>query len=763
MVACGTGTLSTSLALRAAALAGMAAVAVSLLAGISILGSIALAPAPARAQAYWPGVVDTVQVRARRYDPREDWSRRSGFATVIPLGLEAPAGRDLADLLDRTAGVQVHRYGGLGSFSQAGVRGSAPGQVLVCVDGVPVASAGDGYVDLALLPVSLFGHAEILRGAQTTGFGGPPAAGVINLVTPAALVAPLRLTTGGGSFGTAYARGLWGAERGPGSVYVAAQARRSRGDFEYLDRNGTYFGNTADDRTVSRRNNDFEDRAFLGKGTLRWPRGAGAGSSVRVRDARADERGAGETSDAGGGGGKGAGHRAGTGGVRGTDDARGNELAATSGDRTSALLRSLRLDYTAQLFARDGGVPGTENVQTRETRFRTERARHEVAGSGIIPWHIPARFEAAWHRERIRDRFENPAGEVGLSRTRTDNRTFDRGGRAEARLALTPLKQDVRVAWQGRTEEWTPRDLLRGTTGFTRARRHRATSLEDRLRIGRFTAEAAYHWAKTRDNYAGSTGWGQPAGPSPARTLRYEGPVFGLRADCGAGLLLKANRGRTSRFPSFPELFGQNGVQEGNPTLRSETGLQWDAGLAWSPELPLRLESAYFESVTENKITLLQNSQRTVKAMNLDRAWVRGVETSLFARRDLTPRASLELQSSFTWQRARDVGRSPTYRGKDLPNLPDREAHAALQARRDPWEARWDLSARSEHYRDRYNSATKRTPSSVVHGATVERALFRRALLLRAEIQNIFDRRIEDIDGFPLPGRSFLAEITWTR
>jgi len=775
---------------------------------------LAAAP-PALAQTLWPAgssgssgspdsvtaIADTIVVTARRHDPHLELARRSGFATVIPLGAEAPAERDLADLLDRTAGLQVHRYGGLGAFSQAGVRGSAPGHVQVCLDGVPVASAGDGFVNLALLPVAIFGHAEVLRGAQTSSYGGPPAAGVINLVSPQVMKVSPRFAGGGGSFGTSHLRGLWGHTWGPGGVYVAGQLRRSDGDFEYTDRNGTYFQNTEDDSTVSRKNNDFEDRALLARASLRWPLpssrggppggrsscggptiggsaigGSAIAGSTSGGSATAGPAAGGSTSEGSAIAGSPSAGFASAGLPSAGSAGAGSFSAGPSSERYSngtfgidageswiaKSRRSVALDYTALLFHRDGGVPGTESVQTKHTRFRTDRRRHEVVLRGSVAAAWPVRLEGALHRERIRDRFDNPDAEVGLGRSATDNRTSDGGHRLSAGWILPPLGQQLRVTRQDRIERWTPHDRLRDTIGFTRRREHRTVSVEDRTSLWRIEAEAAYHWARATDNYAGPVGWGQPVGPSPDRTRRFESPVFGLRADCGGGLVLKGNRGRMTRFPSFPELFGQNGVQEGNPSLKNETGHQWDAGLSWSPRLPLRLESAYFESVTRDKITLIQNSQRTVKAQNVDRAWVRGIETSAFTSLAVPGAGEVDLQVSHTWQEARDLGKSRTYRDKKLPNLPDREAYVALDFRRAAWKLRWDLSARSAHFRDRVNSAAKRTPPSTIHGTALERSFLDGSLAARVEVRNVFDRRVEDIDGFPLPGRSFGAAITWS-
>lgn len=656
---------------------------------------------PSGAQTLWPTPLDTVRVVAPRPDPWRTLPQRSAFGSVVVLGDLAPAGRDLTDLLDRTAGLQVHRHGGLGSFALASMRGSTPGQVLICVDGVPVASAGDGFVDLAQLPASSFGRAEIYRGPQVASFGGPPAAGVINLVTPDAIAVPLRLTIAAGSFGTAVARGQWGGARGDLSAFLSAQHRRSRGDFTYLNRNGTNFHNTADDRTERRANNGFRDTALLWKGSLRpWRARHGPGNA-------------------------------------------------------------LRLDYTGQRFDRGGGVPGTETIQTRHVSFDTGRTRHQLSLDDRLPLAWPLHLEAALHHERIDDRFDNRDGEVGLARVDTENRTIDAGWRGAFSVVMPPLRQEPRVTIDRRKERWTPRDRLRGTSGFARTRDHQTVSFEDRLTLGRLTCEASYRRARAIDNYSGPIGWGRPSAPSAPRRLRHEGPAFGARVDCGGGVLVKANRGRMARFPSFPELFGQNGVQEGNPALRPEHGTQWDAGIQFAPNRPLRLEAAYFENLVEDQVVLVQNSQRTVKAMNLERAWVRGVESSGFTRIELAKTTALELQGSFTWQEARDVGQSVTYRGKDLPGLPRREGFGSLRLLRGAWDGRWEVSARSAHYRDRYNSPTKRTPASAVQTVSLGRALARDSLHLRLEVQNLFDRRIEDVDGFPLPGRSFLAEITY--
>lgn len=105
-----------------------------------------------------------------------------GIVTVVDLENEGGGG-DLPELLARVAGVQVRRYGGLGSEAVASVRGSTGPQVQVLVDGLPLADAQTGAINLSLLPLERFDRAEIHRGLVPAGFGGVGAAGAVNLRT----------------------------------------------------------------------------------------------------------------------------------------------------------------------------------------------------------------------------------------------------------------------------------------------------------------------------------------------------------------------------------------------------------------------------------------------------------------------------------------------------------------------------------------------------------------------------------------------------
>src|SRR5262249_56257961 len=103
-----------------------------------------------------------------------------------PPGVDAspaPAGvNTLADARATAPGVQVRRYGGLGSSSTVAVRGFSPGQVQVYLDGVPLSRANNEVVNLSDLPLDAIDRVEVYRGVTPLVFAQSGPGGVVNLV-----------------------------------------------------------------------------------------------------------------------------------------------------------------------------------------------------------------------------------------------------------------------------------------------------------------------------------------------------------------------------------------------------------------------------------------------------------------------------------------------------------------------------------------------------------------------------------------------------
>ena len=97
--------------------------------------------------------------------------------------IEAVQGADITRLLERAPGVSITRNGGIGAFTGVRVRGAEAEQLLVVVDGVRVAdtaSPGGGFDFGTLLPSGI-GKVELLRGSNSTIWGGQAIGGVLSV------------------------------------------------------------------------------------------------------------------------------------------------------------------------------------------------------------------------------------------------------------------------------------------------------------------------------------------------------------------------------------------------------------------------------------------------------------------------------------------------------------------------------------------------------------------------------------------------------
>ena len=218
-------------------------------AALGALGRAAAMPSPTRPP--WSAIAPSDD-SVRSLDATAAAARtRSGFVTVVDAEHAPEEVTDLAEVLAATVGVSVRSLGGLGAFSSVSVRGAAPGQVAVYLDGVPLSQASGAGVDLGDLALETLDHVEVYRGAVPLGFGGG-LGGALNLVTAAPAggfrdVASVSL----GSFG---ARRVLAARRAHSRVvdYTASVVYAgATGDFPYFDDHGTPYN--VDDDAAARR------------------------------------------------------------------------------------------------------------------------------------------------------------------------------------------------------------------------------------------------------------------------------------------------------------------------------------------------------------------------------------------------------------------------------------------------------------------------------------------------------------------------------
>jgi len=106
--------------------------------------------------------------------------------TVITADqIDKSGASNVAEAINKTAGVMVTDQGPLGSLQAVTIRGSSYQQVLVLLDGKRLNSASAGGYDLSELPVPLdaIERIEIVRGPGSALYGSDAVGGVVNIIT----------------------------------------------------------------------------------------------------------------------------------------------------------------------------------------------------------------------------------------------------------------------------------------------------------------------------------------------------------------------------------------------------------------------------------------------------------------------------------------------------------------------------------------------------------------------------------------------------
>lgn len=133
--------------------------------------------------------------------------KETGASITIITGdeIEKKGNKMVADALKTVPGLGVTRQGMMGGISSVFMRGAAPRNLLVLIDGVRVndPSTPDGAYNFADLLSDNIDRIEVIRGAMSTLYGSDATAGVINIVTKRGVGKnTLTVSAEGGSFTT---------------------------------------------------------------------------------------------------------------------------------------------------------------------------------------------------------------------------------------------------------------------------------------------------------------------------------------------------------------------------------------------------------------------------------------------------------------------------------------------------------------------------------------------------------------------------------
>ena len=663
----------------------------------------AFAPVEAAADAALVTVLrDTMVVRGRSLADRV-FPAAPSVVTVVDLEAEQ-GGADLAELLARVAGLQVRRYGGIGAEAVASIRGSSGSQVLVLVDGLPLADAQHGAVDISQLPLERFGTAEIHRGLVPTGFGGIGAAGAVNLRTREGAEGPgVRLFTG--SLGDVGGRVSYGASSADGRRrgLVLAHGRRIDNRFEFAPRIEAAQVDLYPDTLWTRDNADFEEWGWFGLGELEGDAGlvrASAGGfrrdggrpgpstfaspHARVRHERWDVR-----------------------------------LGAVNTDRSlSADVTAARLEDRLYDDDREVGVDpaGTTHAVSEDLL-------------GRVVW------SPQWRLEDLLPGL--PDGDLGLT-----------------------VGGDSRWQWY--------RESFNGDDRPRRNRRTVSAFADMGLVLHgpRLTLRPGWRWQRNHDDFPPTPAlpW-LPEEQGAVHDQDSVSPSVGLSWEpVPDRVVVAAHWHETVRQPTWVELFGQPGGLVGNRNLQPEDVVGRDLGVRWSaPGAGTVLRVTAFEQITEQTILWYLAGFGMVKPSNAGRTRTRGLEVE-----GVVQRGPFDLALNVTRQDAEDRGGlDDINKGNALPFLPDWEVYADLRCQLGDWRPGVTYVHESAAFTDRYNDPGARTPVvnlinlSLAH--TWRGGIWGegREAVVTVEMINVTDRQNYDVENYPLPGRSLRLAVHW--
>jgi len=213
---------------------------------------------------------------------------------------------------------------------------------------------------------------------------------------------------------------------------------------------------------------------------------------------------------------------------------------------------------------------------------------------------------------------------------------------------------------------------------------------------------------------------------------------------------LRASYGTAFRSPSFLDLYGRSAFYTGNPSLDPERARGWDAGVDWYlPGGRGTLSATAFGTRFTNLIASTPDF-RSVE--NILRARTRGVEVSARLVRGAT-----ELRAGYTYLEADNLTagtrllRRPRHRaGVDFTHDFTRTVMAGLGLAHVA--QREDVHARTFRVVDGEDYTVVRVFG---HWAVSDR------FILRARIENVFDERYEDVNGYPALGVGAFAGAEW--
>ena len=614
------------------------------------------------------------------------------YMEITPSAWEG-MGLSASEVISSLSGIQGYKQGGMGSFQTVSIRGIAARNVLICIDGIPLNDAGGGAADLGAIDLNNIERIEVYKDRVPAKFGGAGLGGAINFVTKDALHSGKtprgRVIASYGSHNT-FEGSVQVSAGFKDSVQFSATASMRHSDNDYeFDNRNGTRYNDEDDFKDRRRNAEFTE--YSGNIQYRMLHGNGAFSVL-----------------------------------------------------------------SASVMHTQAGNPGMEDLQTYVAEFTGDMAQvayrlefPTIADVLLLTAGVTGKFEKNMSSSYYPlDKIGFPSNyfsEYGLAGYRAIPEI-------SANLLLDKFEAYLRLA--GSAELWESRGSLE-SFGLNRFAGSIAGNAEYCF-TDWFSLFAEGNILKTYDDIGGgqvmTTGL-ETVDEATQRDLSLAGMVqakFGKKNSWIGG---NVSFGRFYRKPQLMELYGVYPGLLSNPTLKDESALRFVAGLSLAtPKNRSVLRATYFENHVENGIYWVTTAY-LMKAFNIDKALIRGVELELESR----PVKFFQAVLRGTIQNPRDEGASKAYNGNLLPGEPVHSYFAE-----GTFFLPYNLSAMFQAtYRtrifisDRTNSSSSLQPPVARYNASLAWQPWQKTKLMFT-VDNISDETYRSIyTPYPAPGREY--------
>lgn len=220
------------------------------------------------------------------------------------------------------------------------------------------------------------------------------------------------------------------------------------------------------------------------------------------------------------------------------------------------------------------------------------------------------------------------------------------------------------------------------------------------------------------------------------------------------------------RTPTFNDLYYD---RIGNKNLLPERTSQYNLGITWSDAFPtvgidyLSLTIDGYYNTVDDKIVALP-TMFIWKMMNMGKVEIKGLDAAVSARLALPADLSLQIDGSYTWQKAVDATdeNGKTYNDQ-IPYTPEHSGTVSVSLE-NPWvNVSWLLTAVGDRYSLPQNLEANRIAGYVEQQLSFNKTFRfgKSSLRLQAEIINLGDIMYDVIRYYPMPGRSFRASIKY--